>query len=249
MVQLKSPEEIEIMRKANSIVAEVLSEMKELVKPGITTGELDEQAEQIIINRGAIPAFKGYGGFPSTLCTSINDEVVHGIPSKERRLKEGDIIGIDCGTCIDGFFGDSAITIAVGKISEEATRLMTATKESLLQAIEKARVGNRLSDISHAVQKHVEKFGYSAVKSFVGHGIGRNLHENPQIPNYGSPGKGLRLQAGMVFAIEPMINCGNSDVVVMSDGWTAKTKDGSLSAHFEHSVAITESGPYILSQF
>ncbi|MBE9503354.1 MAG: type I methionyl aminopeptidase [Proteobacteria bacterium] len=248
MVQLKSHAEIEIMRRANIIVAEVLQKISEHIQPGVTTAELDERAEQIIRKKGGVPAFKGYGGFPATLCTSINEVVVHGIPSKDKVLKGGDIIGVDCGVCLEGFFGDSAVTFAVGKISEDAARLMKVTDEALQKAIEKAKVGNRLSDISHAVQSHVEQQGYSVVRSFVGHGIGKNLHENPQIPNFGPPGKGIRLKAGMVFAIEPMINSGGSDVVVLSDGWTAKTSDDSLSAHFEHSVAITDSGPYVLSQ-
>ncbi len=248
MVQLKSHAEIEIMRRANIIVAEVLQKISEHIQPGVTTAELDERAEQIIRKKGGVPAFKGYGGFPATLCTSINEVVVHGIPSKDKVLKDGDIIGVDCGVSLEGFFGDSAVTFAVGKISEDAARLMKVTDEALQKAIEKAKVGNRLSDISHAVQSHVEQQGYSVVRSFVGHGIGKNLHENPQIPNFGPPGKGIRLKAGMVFAIEPMINSGGSDVVVLSDGWTAKTSDDSLSAHFEHSVAITDSGPYVLSQ-
>jgi methionyl aminopeptidase len=248
MVQLKSHAEIDIMRRANVIVAEVLQAISEDIQPGVTTADLDEKAERIIRKKGGVPAFKGYGGFPATLCTSINEEVVHGIPSKDRALKDGDIIGVDCGVCLEGFFGDSAVTFAVGKISEDAARLMKVTDEALQKAIEKAKVGNRLSDISHAVQSHVEPQGYSVVKSFVGHGIGKSLHENPQIPNFGPPGKGIRLKAGMVFAIEPMINSGSSDVVVLSDGWTAKTSDESLSAHFEHSVAITDSGPYVLSQ-
>ena len=248
MVQLKSHAEIEIMRRANVIVAEVLQEISEHIQPGVTTAELDERAERIIRKKGGVPAFKGYGGFPATLCTSINEEVVHGIPSKDKVLKDGDIIGVDCGVCLEGYFGDSAGTFAVGKISEDASRLMKVTDEALQKAIEKAKVGNRLSDISHAVQSHVEPQGFSVVRSFVGHGIGKNLHENPQIPNFGPPGKGIRLKAGMVFAIEPMINSGGSDIVVLSDGWTAKTSDDSLSAHFEHSVAITDSGPYVLSQ-
>lgn len=248
MIQIKTPAEIAIMRRANVIVAEVLQALSEQILPGVTTAELDEIAEGIINKRGALPAFKGYGGFPATLCTSINDEVVHGIPSKNKVLKEGDIIGVDCGVCLEGYYGDSAVTFAVGTISEEAACLMKVTYEALHKAIEKAKVGNRLSDISHAVQSYVEPQGFSVVRSFVGHGIGKNLHENPHIPNFGLPGKGIKLKAGMVFAIEPMINSGSNDVIVLSDGWTAKTADGGLSAHFEHSVAITESGPYILSQ-
>ena len=248
MVQLKSPREIEVLRRANIIVAEVLQEIKAMARPGVTTAELDERAEALLISAGAKPAFKGYGGFPATLCVSINEEVVHGIPSKKRVLKEGDIVGVDCGSCLDGYYGDAAITIAVGKVSGDAVRLMSATEESLYKAIDKVRIGNRLSDISNAVQSHVEKEGFSVVRNFVGHGIGKNLHEAPQIPNFGPPGKGMRLKAGMVLAIEPMINLGKSDVVVQSDGWTAVTADKSLSAHFEHSVAITDDGPYILSR-
>jgi methionyl aminopeptidase len=248
MVQLKRPEEIEIMRRANVIVAEVLQEIRKMATPGVTTADLDARAEDLLNEKGAKPAFKGYGGFPGTLCVSVNEEVVHGIPSKKRVLKDGDIVGVDCGSNLDGYFGDAAVTIAIGAISEEASRLMDVTEESLNLAIDKARVGNRLTDISHAVQSHVEREGFSVVKNFVGHGIGRNLHEEPQIPNFGAPGKGIRLKAGMVLAIEPMINLGKSEVVVKSDGWTAVTVDKSLSAHFEHSVAITEDGPYVLSR-
>lgn len=248
MVSLRTSEEIEVMRRANLIVAEVLLELKSLVRPGVTTARLDERAEEMIRGRGATPAFKGYGGFPASICVSINDEVVHGIPSHKRVLEEGDIVGIDCGTCLDGYFGDAAVTLAVGDISDAAAQLMKETKASLDAAIDKVRVGNRLSDISNAVQSHVEAKGYSVVRNFVGHGIGKSLHEEPQIPNFGSPGRGIRLKAGMVFAIEPMINIGRYGVKVLDDGWTAVTNDGSLSAHFEHSVAVMENGPYILSQ-
>lgn len=248
MVIIKSPREIEIMRRANVIVAETLEEIKEMVCPGITTADLDLAAESIVKKKGVRAAFKGYGGFPASVCISINDEVVHGIPSPKRVLKDGDIVGIDFGVCLESYYGDSAITVGVGILSEDAERLMETTRESLDAAIAKAKVGNRLSDISHAVESYVETRGYSPVKNFVGHGIGKSLHESPQIPNFGSPGRGIRLKAGMVLAIEPMINAGSSDVVVKSDGWTAVTKDGSLSAHFEHSVAITDDGPYILSK-
>lgn len=248
MVSLKTNDEIEIMRRANLIVAEVLSDLESFICPGISTAQLDERAEETIRRRGATPAFKGYGGFPSSICVSINEEVVHGIPSSSRVLKEGDIVGIDCGTCLDGYYGDAAITVAVGTVSDSAAKLMKETKASLYAAIDKARVGNRLTDISNSVQAHVEAKGYSVVRNFVGHGIGKNLHEEPQIPNYGPPGRGIRLKAGMVLAIEPMINVGSHEVSVLEDGWTAVTKDGSLSAHFEHSVAVTENGPYILSQ-
>jgi methionyl aminopeptidase len=248
MVSLKTREEIEIMRRANLIVAEVLQDLKSVIRPGITTARLDERAEEMIRGRGAAPAFKGYGGFPASICVSVNDEVVHGIPSRKRVLEEGDIVGIDCGTCLEGYFGDAAVTLAVGDVSDDAARLMKETKASLDAAIDKVRVGNRLSDISNAVQSHVEARGYSVVRNFVGHGIGKSLHEEPQIPNFGPPGRGIRLKAGMVFAIEPMINIGRYGVKVLDDGWTAVTDDGSLSAHFEHSVAVTENGPYILSQ-
>lgn len=248
MVILKSPGEIEIMRRANVIVAEVHRSIKEMIHPGITTADIDVRAEEIVKKKGARAAFKGYRGYPSSICVSVNEEVVHGIPSGRRMLKKGDIVGLDFGVLLDGYYGDAAITVGVGRISEEAGRLMRATEEALYLAIDRARVGNRLSDISHAIQSHVEREGFSAVRDFVGHGIGRGLHEDPQIPNYGPPGKGIRLKAGMVLAIEPMINAGGSDVVVQSDGWTAVTRDGSLSAHFEHSVAITDDGPYILSK-
>ena len=248
MVSLRTSEEIELMRRANLIVAEVLLELKSLVRPGVTTARLDERAEEMIRGRGATPAFKGYGGFPASICVSINDEVVHGIPSHKRVLEEGDIVGIDCGTCLDGYFGDAAVTLAVGDISDAAAQLMKETKASLDAAIDKVRVGNRISDVSNAVQSHVEAKGYSVVRNFVGHGIGKSLHEEPQIPNFGPPGRGIRLKAGMVFAIEPMINIGRYGVKVLDDGWTAVTDDGSLSAHFEHSVAVMENGPYILSQ-
>ena len=247
MVILKSPKEIEVMRRANLMVAEVLEELKGQIAPGVSTGYLDEVAESYVKKKGVKAAFKGYGGFPASLCTSVNDEVVHGIPSKKRLLKAGDIVGIDFGVCLDGYFGDAAITVAVGQVSEEALTLLRVTEESLYKAIDQAKVGNRLSDISSAVQSHVESYGFTPVRDFVGHGIGKSLHEPPQVPNFGTPDKGIRLRAGMVLAIEPMINAGGHGVNVKSDGWTAVTNDGSLSAHFEHSVAITEDGPFILS--
>lgn len=248
MVLLKSAKEIEIMRRANVIVAEVLQKLREMVSPGITTGDLDRVAEEYVKKKGVKAAFKGYNGYPASICSSINEEVVHGIPSHERVLEEGDIVGVDFGVCHEGYYGDAAITIAVGKISEKAQDLMNATEESLYKAIEMARVGNRLSDISHAVQSYVESKGYSAVREFVGHGIGKSLHEQPQVPNFGPPQRGIRLKAGMVLAIEPMINQGGCGVRVKPDGWTAVTEDGLLSSHFEHSVAITEKEPYILSK-
>jgi methionyl aminopeptidase len=247
MVILKSPDEIEKLRISNIIVAEVLEAIKEKVIPGITTAELDRQAEELSKKKGVKPAFKGYRGYPYALCTSINEEVVHGMPS-ERKLKEGDIISIDFGVEYKGYFGDAAITIAVGNTSKSAENLMRITRESLFQAIDAARIGNRLGDISSAVQRHVEEAGYSVVRDFVGHGIGRRLHEEPQVPNYGVRGRGVALKAGMVLAIEPMVNEGTYKVRVLDNGWTVITQDGKLSAHFEHSVAITENGPYILSQ-
>lgn len=248
MIILKTPDEIAVMAKASRVVAEALAVLKSAVKPGITTDELDRLAESEIRSRGAIPAFKGYRNYPKTLCASVNEQVVHGIPSK-RVLKEGDIIGLDLGAIVGGFYGDSAVTVAVGRIDEKTAALVRITEESLSFAIEQARVGNRLSDISHAVQRHVEAAGYSVVTEFVGHGIGRQLHEEPQVPNYGKPGQGPRLQAGMVLAIEPMVNMGGSAVRVLDDRWTAVTVDGTLSAHFEHTIAIQPSGSaLVLSQ-
>jgi methionyl aminopeptidase len=248
MIILKTPDEIAVMAKASRVVAEVLSLLKQAVKPGVTTDELDRLAESEIRSRGAHPAFKGYRNYPKTLCASVNEQVVHGIPSK-RVLKEGDIIGLDLGAIIGGFYGDSAVTVAVGQIDEKTARLVRVTEEALALGIEQAQVGNRLSDISHAVQRHVEAAGFSVVTEFVGHGIGRQLHEEPQVPNYGKPGQGPRLQHGMVLAIEPMVNMGGPAVRVLDDRWTAVTVDGGLSAHFEHTIAIQPSGPAtVLSQ-
>ena len=245
MIILKTPDEIAVMAKASRVVAEALAVLKDAVKPGVRTDELDRLAESEIRARGALPAFKGYRNYPKTLCASVNEQVVHGIPSK-RVLKEGDIVGLDLGAIVGGFYGDSAVTIGVGRIDEKTAALVRVTEESLSLAIEQAQVGNRLSDISHAVQRHVEAAGYSVVTEFVGHGIGRQLHEEPQVPNYGKPGQGPRLQAGMVLAIEPMVNMGGSAVRVLDDRWTAVTVDGSLSAHFEHTIAIQPSGPAIV---
>lgn len=247
-VILKSPDEIASMRRAAGIVAEVLCLLKENVLPGATTMDLERIAEAEVKKRKAVPAFKGYKGFPSCLCTSINEEVVHGMPSKKRVLDEGDILSVDFGVYADGFFGDSAFTAPVGEVTEEAARLMDVTRESLERAIGATRVGNRLLDIAYAVQSYVEGEGFSVVRDFVGHGIGRELHEPPQVPNFGPPGKGIRLAAGMVLAIEPMINTGTPDVRVLDDGWTAVTADGRLSAHFEHTVAITDEGPLVLTR-
>lgn len=247
MISLKSERELNQMRKAGSIVAQILQEMVALVQPGISTGEIDHFAESRCKDLRVIPAFKGYHGFPASVCISINDEVVHGIPSYKRNLKEGDIVGLDFGVIYEGWFGDSARTVAVGKVSPEAQKLMDVTLESLNLGIQECREGNRLFDIGHAVQKYVEGYGYGVVREFVGHGIGRALHEEPQVPNYGPKGKGLLLKAGMILAIEPMINAGSHEVRVLKDGWTAVTLDRSLSAHFEHTVAITPSGPEILT--
>jgi len=247
IIVLKSPAEIEKMRKSNRIVAEVLASIKDVARPGIATIELERLCEEELKKRKVRPAFKGYRGYPYCLCTSVNEEVVHGMPSN-RVLREGDIISVDVGVDCDGYYGDAAITMPIGRISEQASRLIDVTEAALRRAIEKAQVGNRLFDISYAVQSYVEENGFSVVRAFVGHGIGRDLHEAPQVPNFGTPGRGVRLKAGMVFAIEPMINAGGSDIVILDDGWTAVTKDGSLSAHFEHTIAITENGPCILSK-
>ena len=247
MVVLKHADEIEKARASNRIVAEVLSVLREKVKPGLTTRELDKIAESITEKRGAKPAFKGYRGYPFSLCTSVNEEVVHGMPSN-RVLMEGDIIGLDFGVYYQGLYGDSAVTIPVGKVDDQAARLMQVTEQSLYMAINQACAGNRLGDISAAVQETAESSGYSVVRDFVGHGIGKSLHEDPQIPNFGKKGRGIELKRGMILAIEPMINAGKYRVKILSDGWTVVTADGSLSAHFEHSVAITDNGPEILSK-
>ncbi|WHZ13789.1 MAG: Methionine aminopeptidase [Nitrospira sp.] len=248
MIVFKTPDEVALMARASQVVAEVLEILKGKVVPGITTDDLDRMAEEAIRGRGAIPAFKGYRNYPKTLCASVNEQVVHGIPSK-RRLKEGDIIGLDLGAIVSGFYGDSAVTVPVGTATKEALRLIHVTEEALYRGIAQAVVGNRLSDISHAVQSHVEQAGFSVVTEFVGHGIGRQLHEEPQVPNYGKPGQGPRLQVGMVLAIEPMVNMGTGAVRILDDRWTAVTQDGRWSAHFEHTIAIQPSGPArILSQ-
>jgi methionyl aminopeptidase len=247
LVILKSPREIEKIYHACQIVAEILQRLRECIQPGITTWDLNALSDQLAATRNAKPAFYGYQGYPFSLCTSVNEEVVHGMPSKSRRLFEGDIISIDFGVIHDGYYGDAAITVPVGKISEKADRLCQVAQQSLYQGIEQAVAGNRLSDISHAIQAYVEAHDFSVVREFVGHGIGQSLHESPQIPNYGPPGKGIRLKAGMVLAIEPMINEGQAEVEIQADQWTAVTVDRKLSAHFEHTVAITDNGPEILS--
>ncbi|HWQ73265.1 MAG TPA: type I methionyl aminopeptidase [Desulfitobacteriaceae bacterium] len=247
MIELKSNRQLEKMRKAGRIVAETLNLVKQAVQPGVTTMELDRLAEDNIRKCGAKPAFKGYNGFPATLCTSVNEQVVHGIPSL-RKLQSGDIISIDCGAVIDGYFGDAAISLPVGDVTPELRKLIKVTEDSLMRGIEQAKMGYRLQDISHAVQTYVEGCGFSVVRDYVGHGIGKAMHEEPQIPNFGRPGRGPRLEAGMVLAIEPMVNMGTFEVQTLDDHWTVVTKDCKPSAHFEHTVAITRNGPEILTR-
>ena len=248
MIVLKSAREIEIMRRAGSVLADVVERLREIVTPGISTLEIDEDVETFIASRGAQPAFKGYRGFPATVCVSINDEVVHGIPSAQRRIKEGDIVGLDLGCIVDGYYADCAFTLPIGEIPADVQRLLDVTRESLERAIAECRRGRRLSDVSHAVQSHVEAHGFSVVRAFVGHGIGRALHEEPQVPNFGEPGRGPELRPGMVLAIEPMVTMGSWEVTILDDGWTAVTRDGSLAAHFEHTIAVTEHGPEVLTR-
>ena len=247
MIVCRSAAELDRLRAAGRLVGEVLTALASKVAPGVTTAELDEIAEKLITDAGATPAFKGYHGYPATICASINEEVIHGIPSGQRVLQEGDILAIDVGASLDGYYGDSAVTLPVGRVSEEAATLLRVTEEALYKAIERARPGSRVSDIGHAVQQHVEAYGFSVVREFVGHGIGQRMHEEPQVPNYGEPGRGPRLAEGMVLAIEPMVNAGKPAVKVLSDGWTAVTRDKSLSAHFEHTVAVTAEGARILT--
>ncbi|MBE9521267.1 MAG: type I methionyl aminopeptidase [Proteobacteria bacterium] len=247
-VTLKTPSEIQIMGEANRIVGDTLNMLREKAVPGVSTWQLDNWAEEFARRRGATPAFKGYQGFPGSLCVSLNEQVVHGIPSKKVVLQEGDIVSIDFGVLHKGFYGDAAITLAIGEITAEKMNLLKVTRESLYKGIEKARVGNRINDISAAVQKHVEKHGFSVVRQFVGHGIGTELHEGPEVPNYCIENRRTtRIMAGMVLAIEPMVNLGTYEVKVLKDGWTVISKDRSPSAHFEHSIAVTEDGPLILS--
>ncbi len=247
-IRLKAPWEIDFLRKANAIVAEVLNRLKEVIEPGISAWDLNQIAEEMVRQKGARPAFKGYRGYPFSLCVSVNEEVVHGLPVKEKVLKEGDIVSLDFGAIYEGYVGDAAITVPVGHVSEAAEKLMQVTEEALYKAIEKARVGYRVQDISVAIQRSVEKQGYNVIRDFVGHGVGRELHEPPEVPNFGRPGKGPKLLAGMVIAIEPMVVTGSYEIEVLDDGWTAVTKDRGLAAHFEHSVAITARGPEILSK-
>ncbi len=246
MIILKSNREIDLMREAGRIVALALEKMRTSVKPGITTADLDRIAEEVITGNGARPLFKGYGGFPASICTSVNEEVVHGIPSL-RLLNSGDIISIDIGAEKNGYCGDAAVTLPVGEVSKEALKLLQVTKTALEKGIEKACPGNRLSDISHAVQNYAESHGFSVVREYVGHGIGTKMHEDPKVPNFGPSGRGPRLETGMVLAIEPMVNQGTYQVEVLQDGWTVVTRDRKLSAHFEHTVAITDNGPEILT--
>ena len=248
MIVLKNGRELKIMREACRISAEALKLAGSAVEPGVTTAELDKIAEQYILSQGAVPNFKNYNGYPATACISINNEVIHGIPSKKRVIKAGDIVSIDLGAQFEGYHGDNAATFACGDVSEEAKRLMDATRESLYEGIAAAVSGGRLGDIGAAVQQYVEKRGYSVVRQFVGHGIGTKLHEAPEVPNFGTHGRGIRLMPGMTLAIEPMVNMGGFDVKVMPDGWTVLTKDGSLSAHFEHTIVITPDGPQILTK-
>jgi methionyl aminopeptidase len=247
VIELKSAREIALMRTAGHLLADVVAHLRDSVKPGLSTLEIDEDVEAFIVARGARPAFKGYRGFPATVCISLNDEVVHGIPSAHRRIKEGDIVGLDLGCIVEGYYADCALTLAIGDVPPKVQRLLDVTRESLDLAIQECRAGRRLSDVSHAVQAHVERQGFSVVRAFVGHGIGRALHEDPQVPNFGDPGRGPQLRPGMVLAIEPMVTMGSWEVKVLDDGWTAVTRDGSLAAHFEHTIAVTETEPEVLT--
>lgn len=246
MIVLKTPEELAIMDRANAVVHETLRLVADAAKPGVSTKELDGLAEEHILGAGGKPAFKGYRGYPATLCTSVNDVIVHGIPSPSHRLREGDILGVDCGVVLDGFVGDAAVTVPVGEVADEAARLMQVTRRCLDLAVEVARPGRRLTDIGAVIQGHAEGSGYSVVRELVGHGIGRVMHEDPQVYNFGPGGRGPELRPGLVLAIEPMINAGKAGVSFDDDGWTARTEDGKLSAHFEYSVAVTENGPWVL---
>ena len=246
MIVCKSPAEIEKMRAANQLVAQVLEELAAMVAPGVSTADLDAAAERSVRAAGAEPAFKGYRGYPATLCASVNQQVVHGIPNRTP-LKSGDIVSLDMGVKLNGYYGDSAVTVPVGPVQDDVATLLRVTQEALEKGIAQVKIGGRISDIGHAIQAHVEAHGFSVVREFVGHGIGASLHEEPQIANYGEPGRGPRLAEGMTLAIEPMVNMGKPAVKVLADGWTAVTKDGSLSAHFEHTVAVTKSGPLVLT--
>ena len=242
MIEVRSEDEIRSMEQAGALVARTLGALQEMVAPGVSTMDLENRAEAVIADSGGRPAFKGYRGYPACICSSVNDQVVHGIPSEHRVLRQGDIVSIDLGVVYDGFYGDAALTVPVGEISPETRRLLDVTEQALFVALPEAREGARVSDIGYAVQSYVEGEGFSVVRHFVGHGIGKRLHEDPQIPNFGKPGRGPRLKSGMTLAIEPMVNAGGFDVKVLDDGWTAVTKDGSLSAHFEHTVLVTAEG-------
>ena len=248
MIELKSPTQIGHMREAGRILADAFRVCRDLVKPGVSTLEIDREVESLIRDRKAKPAFKGYRGFPATICASINEEVVHGIPAARRRLREGDIIGLDLGAIVEGYYADAAVTMPVGEVTDEARRLLDVTRESLDLGIAQCWPGRRLGDVSAAIQQHVEAAGFGVVRAFVGHGIGRALHEDPQVPNFGEAGRGPLLRAGMVLALEPMVTMGHWEVRVLADRWTAVTADGSLAAHFEHTVAVTEHGPEVLTK-
>ena len=247
MIELKSAREIGLMRRGGHILSEVMDRLRTSVKPGMSTLEIDTDVEEFIRARGAVPAFKGYRGFPATVCISINEEVVHGIPSAHRHVREGDIVGLDLGCIVEGYYADCAFTLAVGDVPPRVQELLDVTRESLEKGITECRPGRRLSDVSHAIQTHVERHGFAVVRAFVGHGIGRALHEEPQVPNFGDPGRGPQLRPGMVLAIEPMVTMGGWEVKILDDGWTAVTRDGSLAAHFEHTIAVTDSGPEVLT--
>ncbi len=247
MIVLKSDREIALIRAGGRILAEVMERLRTMIKPGVSTLEVDREAEEFILANGARPAFKGYRGFPATVCTSINEEVVHGIPSAGRRVKEGDIISLDLGCVVSGYYADCAVTLAIGEVPSRVRELLDTTRESLFKAIACCRAGMRLGDVSYAVQRHVESRGFSVVRAFVGHGIGRELHEDPQVPNFGEPNRGPELRPGMVLALEPMATMGSWEVKVLADRWTAVTEDRSLAAHFEHTVAVTEASPDILT--
>ncbi len=246
MIVLKSASELDAMHHANQVVHRALDAVREAAAPGVSTADLDAIAEELILSEGGVPAFKGYRGFPATLCTSVNDEIVHGIPSGKIRLRDGDLLSVDCGVVLDGFFGDAAVSFGIGHVNGEAERLMKVTKRCLDRAVDEVAPGKRLGDIGAAVQSHAEEAGFGVVREFVGHGIGRSLHEEPQVPNYGNAGRGQILKPGLVLAIEPMITAGSWRVKIDDDGWTARTEDGKLAAHFEYSVAVTSDGHRVL---
>ncbi|HCS49675.1 MAG TPA: type I methionyl aminopeptidase [Candidatus Aminicenantes bacterium] len=246
MIIYKTPQEIAVMKESNQIVARVLTELRAMIRPGVRTRDLDAHAEARAFELGAVPAFKGYRGFPASLCTSVNEEIIHGLPS-ERILKDGDIIGLDFGVLFEGFYGDAAVTVPVGAVGPQALRLIAVAEAAFYKGIEQMKKGNRISDISFAIQEYVESEGFSVIRSFVGHGIGHSPHEEPQVPNFGPPGRGPKIKEGLTLAIEPMIAAGDWEEEILEDGWTAVTKDRSLSAHFEHTVAVTKNGPLILT--